>query len=176
MACVIFDHNDWLKPRGLIPAPCGPHSLVVVALSMKDNSYLRFLPCFIMLASYPLDCSTYMSKEGPADARFCILGGVLQYHPKRDGRFPYLYHIPTHTLVHSPDHFKIILIRVVNTSVEARIRCAEFDKSLSAPLGPNAVMDEYGTVSDTHLPHFLTILFRFAGNETWHNSICSTLT
>jgi len=129
-----------------------------------------------MSASYPVDCSTYMSREGPADARFRILGGVLLYHPKRDGRFPYLYRIPTHALVHSPDHFKIILIHVVNTSVEARIHCAEFDQSLSVPLGPNAVMDEYGTVSEAPLPHFLTTLFRFAGNETRHNSICSTLT
>ena len=99
-----------------------------------------------MPESYPLDCSTYMSEEGPADRRFHIPGGILQYHPKRDSRFPYLYRIPTHALVHSPDQFRIILIRIVDTSVEARICCGQFDKTLSVPLGPNTLMDEYGTV------------------------------
>jgi hypothetical protein len=124
-----------------------------------------------MPATYPADRSTYMSKEGPTDPRFRILGGELLYHPKRDGRFPYLYRIPTHALVHSPDHFKTILIRVVDTSVEARIRSAQFEQKLSVPLGPNALMDEYGTLSDICLSQFLTILFRLVGTETWHNLI-----
>ena len=98
-----------------------------------------------MPMTYPVDCSTYMSKEGPGDPRFHISGGVLQYHPKRDSRFPYLYRIPTHALVHSPDYIKVILIHVVDTSLEARVRRAEFDKTLSVPLGPNALMHEYGT-------------------------------
>jgi hypothetical protein len=131
-----------------------------------------------MPASYPVDCLTYMSKDGPADSRFRISDGVLQYHPKRDGRFPYIYRIPTHALVHSPEHIKIILIRVVDTSMEARIRCAQFDKTLSVPLGPNALMDNYGTsiLSNIYSPHFLTILLRFAGTETRHHFICQTLT
>jgi len=136
----------------------------------------HIIHCPIMPASYPADRSTCMSKEGPADPRFRILGGVLQYHPERDGRFPYLYRIPTHALVHSPHHIKTILIRIVNTSVEARIRCAQFDKTLSVPLGPNALMDKYGTLSDIRSPYFLTILFRSVGTETWHNFICPTLT
>ena len=97
-----------------------------------------------MPASYPVDRSTYMSKEGPANPQFRILGGDLLYHPKRDGRFPYLYRIPTHTLVHSPDHFHTILIHIVDPSMKARIRCAQFDKTLSVPLGPNVLMEEYG--------------------------------
>lgn len=98
-----------------------------------------------MPASYPVDFLTTMSKEGPADPRFRISGGVLQYCPQRDSRFPYLYQIPTHSLVHSPDQIKTILIRIVDTSMEARIRSAQFDKTLSVPLGPNALMDKYGT-------------------------------
>jgi hypothetical protein len=125
-----------------------------------------------MPGTYPADCSTYMNKEGPSDPRFRIPGGELLYHPKRDSRFPYLYRISTHTLVHSPDHFKTILIHVVDTSMEARIRRAQFEKSLSVPLGPNALMDEYGTLSDICLSHFLTISFRLIGTESWHYCIC----
>jgi hypothetical protein len=101
-----------------------------------------------MPATYPRDRSAFMSPEGPPDLRFRIPRGELLYHPRRDARFPYLYRISTHASVHSPDHIKIILIRVVDTSVDARIRCAQFDKTLSVPLGPDALMKEYGTLLD----------------------------
>ena len=128
-----------------------------------------------MPANYPMDHSVFMSPEGPSDPRFCIPEGILQYHPWRDTRFPYIYHILKHTLVHSPAHIKIILIRVVDTSINARISCVQFDKMLSVPLGPNELMDEYGTSLDSHAHKFLTILFRFIGTETWHNLICLTI-
>ena len=98
-----------------------------------------------MPVDYPSDRSACMSQEGPSNPRFCIEGGVLQYHPQRDARFPYIYQISTHALVHSPDNFTTILIRVVDTSVKARTSLAQFDKTLSVPLGPNALMNEYGT-------------------------------
>lgn len=85
-----------------------------------------------------------MSQEGPSDLRFRIPGGFLQYHPQRDARFPYLYRIPTHALVHSPDYFTTILIHIVDTSVDARITHARFLETLSVPLGPNTLMDGYG--------------------------------
>ena len=100
----------------------------------------------IMPASCPADILTCMSQEGPSNPRFRVPEGVLQYHPWRDAHFPYLYHISTHALVHSPDHFITILVRIVNTSVEARIRCAQFDNLLSVPLGPNSLMNKYGTL------------------------------
>ena len=37
-----------------------------------------------------------------------------------------------------------ILIHIVDTSREARIERAKFDNTLSVPLGPNALMEEYG--------------------------------
>ena len=92
---------------------------------------------------YPRDHSFSMSPEGPSDHRIRIFGGTLRYHPKCDERFPYIYEIPTHDQVHSP-HIKKILIRVVDTSIEARKTCAKFEKTLSVPLGPNADMKEYG--------------------------------
>ena len=48
--------------------------------------------------------------------------------------------------MHSPDHFKTILIQVV-TSMDAQISHAQFEETLSVLLGPNALMDEYGTVA-----------------------------
>jgi hypothetical protein len=115
-----------------------------------------------MPASYPRDRSACMSQEGPSDCRFRIPGGVLQHHPERDVRFPYIYRISTHALVHSPDHFKTILIRVVDTSVEARIRNAQFVDSLSVPLGPNSLMDKHGTLFDIlNTVPFIIIIFPF---------------
>jgi hypothetical protein len=98
-----------------------------------------------MPASYPRDRSACMSQEGPPDSRFHIPGGILLHHPKRDNRFPYLYRVSSHSLVHSPEQFNVILVRVVDTSVDARILNAQFIESLSVPLGPNSLMDEHGT-------------------------------
>ena len=128
-----------------------------------------------MPVNYPVDRSAFMSKEGPPDPRFRIPEGELVYWAQRDARFPYLYHVLTHALVHSPDHFKLILIRVVDTSVKARIRCAQFDRGLSVPLRPNALgrIRYIGGYSDSHKN--LIILLRFIGNETWHNFIRPTI-
>jgi len=98
-----------------------------------------------MPTSYPTDHSTSMRHEGPSDLQFHIPGGILLYHSQRDARFSYIYKISTHALLPSLDHFKTILIHVVDTSMDARISHAQFEETLSVPLGPNALMDEYGT-------------------------------
>ena len=97
-----------------------------------------------MAIHYPNDRTTCMDENGPRDARFRVPGGHLQYLHTRDSRFPYLYALPTHALVHSSEYIKKILIHIVDTSKEARIKCAKFDDTLSVPLGPNALMKEYG--------------------------------
>ena len=97
----------------------------------KQSTYIP--PHIVMPATYPTDRSDFMSPEGPSDTRFRIQEGVLLYHPKRDARFPYIYRISSHALVHSPAHIRIILIRVVDTSIDARISRAQFDKTLSLP-------------------------------------------
>jgi hypothetical protein len=94
--------------------------------------------------TYPRDHSTLMSKEGPVDPRFHIPGGTLLYNPEQDGRFPYLYKISTHALVHSPEYIKTILIHIVDTSTEQRKARAKYEKTLSVPLGPDANMDNCG--------------------------------
>lgn len=92
---------------------------------------------------YPQDSLAYMNVDGPRDGRFRISNGTLIYNDKRDARFPYIYEIQTHAQVHSPLIEKI-LIYVVDTSEEARIRHAKFANTLSVPLGPDYLMEEYG--------------------------------
>ena len=90
------------------------------------------------------------------DNRFQIQGGTLLYNPERDARFPAIYEITTHTLMHSHKYVKTIWIHVVDTSIEARIAWAKFEKTLSVPLGPTTVMDNYG-LFPTHLEFKLGI-------------------
>ena len=98
-----------------------------------------------MPSSYPVNRTSCMNKEGPSDPRFRVLGGHLLYLPTRDSRFPYLYSLPTHSLVHSPQYIKKILIHIVDTSCDARMERAKFDRMLSVPLGPNALMVSFST-------------------------------
>lgn len=94
--------------------------------------------------TYPIDRTLCMTKEGPTDGRFHIPGGTLQYNAQRDARFPYIYKLATHALVHSPEQVKTILIHIVDTSIDARVTRAKFAKTLSVPLGPDANMNNYG--------------------------------
>ena len=93
---------------------------------------------------YPFDRTACMVKDGPIDHSFQVTGGTLLYNPERDARFPYIYEVPTHALVHSPKHITKILIHIVDTSIKARIKRADYVKSLSVPLGPDAIMNNYG--------------------------------
>lgn len=94
--------------------------------------------------SYPRDRSTVMSKDGPTNPLFQVSNGKLLYNPNRDARFPYIYEVATHALLHS-QHITRIFVHIVDTSLEARVGRAEFEKKLSVPLGPNALMEKYGT-------------------------------
>jgi len=102
------------------------------------------MPAHSTIPIYPIDRSACMLEDGPIDHRFQITGGTLLYKPERDSRFPYIYSIPTHPLVHSPNYIKTILIHVVDTSIDARIARANYEKTLSVPLGPDGNMDSYG--------------------------------
>ena len=88
-----------------------------------------------------------MLKDGPIDPCFQVPGGTLQYKPERDSRFPYIYEIPTHSLVHSPEYIKTILIHIVDISIEARKARAKYEFTLTVPLGPNAYMENHGTLT-----------------------------
>jgi hypothetical protein len=98
-----------------------------------------------MPAPHLTDCSACMNRDGPSDHRYQVPGGTLSYSPKRDARFPYLYAVPAHALVHSPEYITKILVHVVDTSIDARVARAKFEKTLSVPLGPNALMASHGS-------------------------------
>ena len=125
----------------------------------------------------PMVC---MNQDGPMDPHFQIPGGTLLYNPYHDAWFPYLYALPIHVLVHSPEYIKKILVHVVDTSMEDHIAHAEFTKRLSIPFGSNALMEKYGKLHWFDLIcHviilWLTILSRINWTRTWHNHICSTI-
>jgi len=97
-----------------------------------------------MAAVDPPDPFICMREDGPIDTRFRVAGGELLHSRQRDARFPYLYKVPTHTLVHDPKYLTKIIVHVVDTSVDARIERAKFANTLSVPLGPNILMKKYG--------------------------------
>ena len=74
-------------------------------------------------STYPVDHTLHMMEDGPMDSRFQIPCGTLQYNKERDAHFLYIYKLKTHTLVHTPQYIKTILIHVVDTSVDARVTC-----------------------------------------------------
>jgi hypothetical protein len=127
-------------------------------------------------STYPIDRPSCMRKDGPADSRFQIPGGKLLYNQERDARFPYIYEITSHALVHSPNYIKKILICIVDTSIDARVKCAKFEKTLSVPLGPNAVMDNYGEFPNLICFGYLIKLLQRTGRSisygTWYNIVC----
>jgi len=107
-----------------------------------------------MPATFPKDHSACMQPEGPANPQYRIPQGKLLYNAEREVCFPYIYRIPTHLLVHLPELMKQILIHVVDTSLEARINRAQWHKTLTIPLGPDKVMEKYGTsFFSSHLQH-----------------------
>ena len=97
-----------------------------------------------MPSHYPPDRSACMHKDGPSDQRYRIAGGKLLYDQHRDIRFPHLYELPMHALVHSRNFIKNILVHVVDTTVDARVIRTEFIDTLSVPLGLNKLMEAYG--------------------------------
>ena len=103
----------------------------------------------------PCECSSYMNKEGPANHQFQIPNGKLLYNPNRNASLPYIYEIPSHALVHSPQHIKRVLIHIVDPSEKARIAQANFESTLKVPLGPNNLMAKYGQyIIVFHCYHF----------------------
>jgi hypothetical protein len=98
-----------------------------------------------MPAPHLTDCSACINRDGPSDHRYQVPGGTLSYSPKRDACFPYLNAVPAHAFVHSPEYITKILVHVVDTSIDVRVAHAKFEKTISVPLGPNALMASHGS-------------------------------
>jgi hypothetical protein len=92
-----------------------------------------------------------MRADGPTDKRFVVDHGCLVYYERCDKRFPYLYEVSSHPLVHNTQAVKRILVYIIDTDPAALKTIADWEDTLGIPLGPDATMDEHGK--------FLSILF-----------------
>ena len=53
-----------------------------------------------MSVQYPPDpLAHFMLETGPSDPNLVVKEGALLFHSQRDGRFPYLYQVPSHPRV-----------------------------------------------------------------------------
>ena len=93
---------------------------------------------------YPPDKSEYMRADGPKDKRFVVDHGSLVYCKRRDARFPYLYEVSSHPLVHNTEAVKRILVYIIDTDPAALKTLADWEETLGIPLGPDDAMDEHG--------------------------------
>ena len=66
-----------------------------------------------MPITYPADKTQCMRCDGPEDKRFAVNGRCLVYDEHRDERFPYLYEVPSHPLVHDTVAVKHILVYII---------------------------------------------------------------
>ncbi|KIJ90287.1 hypothetical protein K443DRAFT_116799 [Laccaria amethystina LaAM-08-1] len=85
-----------------------------------------------------------MRADGPKDKRFVVDHGSLVYCKCRDGRFPYLYEVSSHPLVHNTQAVKRILVYIIDTDPAALKTLADWEETLGIPLGPDDAMDQHG--------------------------------
>lgn len=93
---------------------------------------------------YPASRSLCMSLTGPSDKLFTVPDGTLRVHPNRDARFPYLYKVHNHPLVHADPAIQQVFVFVIDTSPSALKQLLDFEDSLTVPLGPDASMEDLG--------------------------------
>ncbi|KIJ89475.1 hypothetical protein K443DRAFT_117939 [Laccaria amethystina LaAM-08-1] len=82
--------------------------------------------------------------QTPSDPLKIVKNGTLWYHKNRDARFPYLYKVETHPLVHNTDVIKHIYVYVEDTRSSAMRVKRLFEKDLKVPLGPDKTMAGHG--------------------------------
>ena len=92
---------------------------------------------------YPSDKKGFMAKS-PSDPCKVVKNGTLCYHKNRDARFPYLYKVESHPLVHNTDVIKHIYVYVEDTRNAAMRVKRLFEKDLKVPLGPDKSMAGHG--------------------------------
>ena len=83
---------------------------------------------------YPPDKSEYMRADGPKDKRFVVDHGSLVYCKRRDARFPYLYEVSSHPLVHNTEAVKRILVYIIDTDPAALKTLADWEETLGIPV------------------------------------------
>lgn len=101
-----------------------------------------------MTLQYPPDPQApFMLESGPRDPDLVVNNGILLFHPKRDGRFPYIYRVLSHPQVDNmidKTVIKNILVYIQDTEPSALKRLLDFENTLFVPLGPDASMCDLG--------------------------------
>jgi hypothetical protein len=92
---------------------------------------------------YPFDKKAFMAQT-PSDPLKIVKDGTLCYHNNHDARFPYLYKVESHPLVHNSDVIKHIYVYVEDTRSAAMRVKRLFEKDLKVPLGPDKTMASHG--------------------------------
>jgi hypothetical protein len=97
---------------------------------------------------YPPDPQApFILESGPSDSDLVVKEGSLLYHPRRDGRFPYLYRVKSHPQVEEMIDKTVInniFVYIQDTEPTALKRLLDFEDRLFVPLGPDSSMHDLG--------------------------------
>jgi hypothetical protein len=97
-----------------------------------------------MSSLYPRNRDHCMNCYGPDNPALVVAEGTLIFDSNRDGRFPYLFEVQAHPLVHDLNAVKKIIVYIQDTSPEALKRQFSFEENLYIPLGPDKTMSDLG--------------------------------
>jgi hypothetical protein len=92
---------------------------------------------------YPSTRTAVHDYRIPADNRFRVKDGTPICCENRDIRFPIVWEVNDHPLTHSTFVNKIWVI-IIDTSDEGRRAMSKFESILTTPLGPDALMKDFG--------------------------------
>ena len=98
---------------------------------------------------YPSDKTRRMALT-PSDPLKIVKNGKLWFHRNRDGRFPYIYKVDSHPLVHNTNVIKHIYVYIEDTRTEAMHAKRLFEKDLKVLLGLDKTMAGHGTSKNSH--------------------------
>ena len=71
---------------------------------------------------YPVDKTKCIYIDGPEDKQVMVNGRCLIYDKHHNGRFSYLYEVPSHLLIHNTVTVKWILVYIVDADAAA-LKC-----------------------------------------------------
>jgi hypothetical protein len=92
---------------------------------------------------YPSTRAAVHDYQIPADNRFRVKDGTLIRCKNRDIRFPIVWEVNDHPMTHSK-HVNKIWVILMDTSDKGRREMSKFESILTTPLGPDALMNDFG--------------------------------
>ena len=92
---------------------------------------------------YPSTRTATHDYQSPSDKRLCVKNETPVHCENRDIRFPMVWEVEDHPMNHGTSAKKIWVI-LMDTSKDARRVRSEFESTLPTPLGPDALMKDFG--------------------------------